>query len=53
VKPFTAASVIVEETEIPALTGAGDVAVMVKSWTLKSASAVWTSDPLVAVTVSV
>jgi len=53
VKPFTAESVIVEETVTPALTGAGAVAVMAKSWTLKSAGAVWTSDPLVAVTVRV
>lgn len=53
VKPFTADSVIVEETVTPALTGAGAVAVIVKSWTLNSASVVWTSDPLVAVTVRV
>jgi hypothetical protein len=43
----------VEFVDEPALTGAGDAAVIVKSWTLKSAGAEWTSEPLVAVTVSV
>jgi len=52
-KPFTADIVIVDETESPALPAAGDVAVIVKSWTLKSASAEWMSDPLVPVTVNV
>lgn len=33
VKPFTAATVIVEVAETPVLTDAGDVAAMVKSFT--------------------
>jgi hypothetical protein len=37
-KPFTDAIVIVDEAEMPALTGAGDPTVMVKSWTLKRAA---------------
>ena len=53
VKPFRADIVIVEEAETPALTAAGEAAVMVKSWTWKSAVAEWTTDALVPVTVSV
>ena len=52
-KPFTAVIVIVEVAEEPAGTAAGDVAAMVKSTKLNVAVAVWTSDPLVPVTVKV
>ena len=44
---------IVDITEEPALTGAGDDAAIPKSWTWKIGGAVWTSEPLVPVTVSV
>jgi hypothetical protein len=36
-KPLRAETVMLDETEAPALTGAGEVAAMVKSWTLKTA----------------
>src|SRR5438874_12031564 len=52
-KPFSAVIVIVEVAEEPAGTAAGDVAAMVKSTKLNVAVAVWTSDPLVPVTVRV
>jgi len=56
VKPFCAVTVIVELADWPALTAAGDVAVMVKSWVfavkVKVAEAVWTSEPLVPVIVT-
>src|SRR5204863_106815 len=51
--PFSAVMVIVEVAEEPAGTAAGDVAAMVKSRKLNVAVAVWTSDPLVPVTVRV
>jgi len=52
VKPLTAATVIVEVEETPALTAAGDVALTVKSVTVKVAVALWVSVPLVPVTVT-
>jgi hypothetical protein len=52
VKPLTAVTVIVEVAETPALTAAGDVAVMVKSVTVKVAVAVWVRVPLVPVIVT-
>jgi len=52
VNPFTAATVIVEVAETPALTAAGDVALTVKSVTVKVAVALWVSVPLVPVTVT-
>src|SRR5439155_278717 len=52
-KPLTAVIVIVETADWPALTAAGELAAMVKSTKLKVAVAVWTSDPLVPVTVRV
>ena len=45
--------VMVDIAEEPALTGAGDDAAIPKSWTWKIGVAVWTSEPLVPVTVSV
>ena len=53
VKPFTAATVIVEVAEVPAWTAAGEVAVIVKSVTVKVAVVECTRVPLVPVTVSV
>jgi hypothetical protein len=56
-KPPVAVTVIVEVAEAPALTAAGDVAVMLKSWPaklkVKVALAVWTSALLVPVMVTV
>jgi hypothetical protein len=52
VNPFTAATVIVDVAETPALTAAGDVALMVKSVTVKVAVALWVSVPLVPVIVT-
>ena len=49
VNPLTAATVMVEVAETPTLTGAGDVAVTVKSVTVKVAVVVWVSAPLVPV----
>ena len=49
--PLTAVIVMVDEADWPALTAAGDDAAMVKSTKLKVADAVWTSEPLVPVTV--
>ena len=51
--PLTAVIVIVETADWPALTAAGELAAMVKSTKLNVAVAVWTSDPLVPVTVRV
>jgi len=48
--PFIEAMVMVEFAEEPALTGVGEDAVMLKSTKLKVAIAVWTSVPLVPVT---
>ena len=45
--------VMVDVTEDPALTGAGDDAAIPKSWTWKIGVAAWTSEPLVPVIVSV
>ena len=53
VKPLTAVMVIVEVAETPAFTAAGDVAVMVKSVTVKVAVAEWVKAPLVPVIVNV
>ena len=53
VKPFRAVTVIVEVAETPALTAAGDVAVILKSVTVKVAVALCDSVPLVPVTVRV
>ncbi len=50
-KPLTAAMVIVEVADWPALTVAGAEAAIVKSTKLKVAVAVWTRLPLVPVTV--
>jgi hypothetical protein len=49
---FTEDTVIVDVTETPALTAAGDVAAIVKSTKLNVAVAVCTSEPLVPVNVS-
>ena len=45
--------VMVDTAEEPALTGAGDDPAIPKSWTWKIEVAVWTSEPLVPVIVSV
>jgi len=52
VKPFNAVTVIVEVAEVPAWTGAGEVAAIVKSVTAKVAVAEWDSVPLVPVIVT-
>jgi hypothetical protein len=52
VKPLTAATVMVEVADTPALTAAGDVADTVKSVTVKVAVAEWDSVPLVPVIVT-
>jgi len=52
-KWFTAARVIVELAELPAFTGAGEVAVIVKSRNWKIAVALWMSVVLVPVIVAV
>ncbi len=52
-KPLTAVTVIVDVAETLVATGAGDVALIVKSWTVNVAVALWVSVPLVPVTVSV
>jgi len=51
VNPFTAEIVIVEIAELPTVTAAGDVAVIVKSVKVKVADVVATRDPLVPVIV--
>jgi hypothetical protein len=53
VKPLTAATVIVEVAETPALTAAEEVAAIVKSVTVKVAVVEWVIAPLVPVIVSV
>ena len=50
-KPLTVATVTVEVGDWPALIGAGDVAVIVKSWKWKIAFVEWFRDPLVPVRV--
>jgi len=52
VKPLTAATVIVDVAEVPTVTAAGEVADIVKSVTVKVAVVLWTSAPLVPVTVT-
>jgi hypothetical protein len=51
--PLTVTTVTVEVGDWPALTGAGEVAVMVKSWNRKTTVAEWDSEPLEPVIVSV
>jgi hypothetical protein len=51
VKPFTAATVIVEAAETPELTAAGEVAVTVKSVTVKVAVVEWESVPFAPIIV--
>jgi hypothetical protein len=51
--PFNGLMVTVVVAEVPTLTEAGGVAVMVKSWNLNVAVASWTSRELVPVMVSV
>jgi hypothetical protein len=53
VNPLRAATVMVEVAEVPTVTAAGDVTVMVKSVTVKVTVAVWTIVPLVPVMVTV
>ena len=53
VKPLSAAIVIVEVADTPALTAAGEVAEIVKSVTVNVAVVEWDSVPLVPVTVNV
>ena len=48
-----AVTVIVEVAEVPALTAAGDVAVMLKSVTVNVAVVEWDNVPLVPVIVNV
>jgi len=50
---FTPVTVIVEVAELPALAGLGELAVIVKFRNWKREVAVWTSDPLVPVSVIV
>ena len=50
--PFNPVIVIVDVAELLTVTAAGEVAVIVKSTKLNIAVAVWTSEPLVPVTVS-
>jgi hypothetical protein len=52
-KPLTAVTVMVEVAETPALTAAGEVAAIVKSWTVNVAVVEWVSVPLVPVMVRV
>jgi len=51
--PLTAATVTVEVGDWPALTAAGDVAVMVKSWNRRTTVAECSRDPLEPVIVRV
>jgi len=51
--PLTATTVTVDVGDWPALTGAGDVAVMVKSWNRRTTVAECNRDPLEPVIVSV
>ena len=50
--PLMAVTVIVEVAEVPAVTAAGEVAVILKSMTLKVAVVLWVSVPLVPVIVT-
>ena len=52
VNPLRAVTVIVELAEVPTVTAAGEVAVMLKSVTLKVAVVEWDSVPLVPVIVT-
>jgi hypothetical protein len=52
-KWFTLVTVIVVLGELPALSGLGELAVIVKFRYWKTEAAMWTSDPLVPVRVSV
>jgi len=52
-KPFTAVMVMVEDAVVPAWTAAGELATIVKSWTVNVAVVEWDSVPLVPVIVSV
>jgi hypothetical protein len=51
VNPFSAVTVIVEVAEVPTVTAAGEVAVIVKPVTVKVAVVEWDSVPLVPVMV--
>ncbi len=53
VKPLSAAIVIVDVAEVPTVTGAGDVAAMLKSVTVNVAVVEWLRVPLVPVIVRV
>ncbi len=53
VNPFNAVIVIVDVAEVPTVTAAGDVAVMLKSVTVNVAVVEWLSAPLVPVIVRV
>jgi hypothetical protein len=53
VNPLIAATVMVEVADVPVVTGAGEVAAMLKSVTVKVAVVLWDSVPLVPVMVSV
>ncbi len=50
---MTAVTVIVDVADDPTVVEAGDVAAIVKSWTVNVAVAVWTRVPLVPVIVNV
>lgn len=52
VNPFNAVTVIVEDVEGPTLTAAGEVAVILKSVTVKIAVVEWDNAPLIPVIVS-
>jgi hypothetical protein len=52
-KRFTPVTVIVAVAEVPTLAGLGELAVIVKLRNWKNEVAMWTSDPLVPVNVSV
>ena len=50
--PFTEATVTVELVELPTFTGAGEEAIIVKSWNRKDAAAECVREPFVPVSVS-
>ncbi len=50
VNPFNAETVIVEVADVPTVTAAGEVALILKSVTVKKTFAVWLRLPLVPVT---
>ena len=52
-KWFTVVTVTVVMEELPTLDGAGELAMIVKSWYWNMAVVLWTRDPLVPVRVSV